>query len=96
MLLEKHLVIHRIGIIGINKTSALSFSKTGIKIKILMELEEFFSNRHTDLSEFSISIIETNKSILRKLYELFLYGDKTILFTCYIDNIIGDIVVKIK
>lgn len=42
MLLEKHLVIHRIGIIGINKTSALSFSKTGIKIKILMELEEFF------------------------------------------------------
>ena len=41
MLLEKHLVIHRIGIIGINKTR-LSFSKTGIKIKILMELEEFF------------------------------------------------------
>ena len=96
MLLEKHLVIHRIGIIGINKTSALSFFKNWDKNQNLNGIRRFFSNRHTDLSEFSISIIETNKSILRKLYELFLYGDKTILFTCYIDNIIGDIVVKIK
>ena len=85
MLLEKHLVIHRIGVVRINHFQHIIF-KTD-KIKILMELKEIFQIVY-DLSQFSISIIEF-KSILRKLYELFLYGDKTILFTCYIDNIIG-------
>lgn len=62
----------------------------------LNEIRRAFSNRDTDFSKFSRSIIGTNKSKLRKLYELFLFGDKTILSSCYTDNIIGDIVIKIK
>lgn len=100
--------IIKIDVEGYERTILSALAKTlpaSLKLVIFFEnwdpkvdinkIKKSFTSRNVDSFLFSRSIIGTNKSKLRKYFELLLYGDKTILSECIDDRVVGDIILQI-